>query len=103
MPATIHGPYTLGAKSTWYYWFYADNSWRNYQSEMDNPKMLYILPRPQSSSPEWGVLPVHTRVVLEQSQSNPKTYRYSYRILVENPTDVTVGFYIAAGGATERL
>lgn len=93
MPATIHGPYTLGAKSTWYYWFYADNSWSTYQSEMADPKMLYILPRPQSTSPEWSVLPVHTRVVLERSPQT--TYRYSYRILVENPTDVTVGFYIA--------
>lgn len=93
MPAANSGPYTLAAKSNWYYWFYPDNgNWLDYQSQMNDPRVLYIVPRPQLTVPEWNVLTVHTRVVLE-SKSN--TYRYSYRVLVENPTDSTVGFYIA--------
>lgn len=83
------GPYTLGPKTNWYYWFYYENNFYPYNNVMDDDRIIYFTPRPRSETPEWSILPIHTRLVLERKGEG---FRYSYRVLVENPTDFHVQF-----------
>lgn len=89
MASSIFGLYTLGSKTSWYYWFYPNTNWRSYNDVISDSTLLTVIPRPRSEVPEWSVFPARTHVVLER---NGAGFRHSYRVLVENPTDSNVQF-----------
>ncbi|MBE9139174.1 hypothetical protein IQ254_18565 [Nodosilinea sp. LEGE 07088] len=83
------GPYVLGPKASWHYWFYYEKNFYPYDGVMADHRILYLTPRPRTDIPEWNIVPVHTRLVLERQGNG---FRYGYRALVENPTDFYIQF-----------
>jgi hypothetical protein len=83
------GPYTLGPKASWYYWFYYEPHFNPYNYVMEDKRILYLTPRPRTEVPDWSIQLIQTRLVLERQGDG---YRYSYRALVDNPTNAYVQF-----------
>lgn len=81
----VFGPYTLGAHSSWYYWFNP--------TAIPDERLRYCLAR--ASTPSVGGV-VTSEIWVERMWSNAAGGGYySYRVLVENRTSSTATFTIA--------